>query len=246
MKTLVLFLSLSSVGLFAADRRNIAEVGIQATGAAKAAHAHDIGLTGPFPQAAGFIYVNPVGDVSFNTLPGAVTFGACVVGQTITPDGEATNGQEYCNADSSGQNYSFYLELSAGVFPGDAQTGVTRFRGVIIGADGKVTEANTFVFVHGCCAPEIPAIMSIVPSADGATVTVSGQFSDPIIAINGVTARILSSAVVVPTPVSSAPQATFVVEIPYFQQNSVITICDQAYCSQGYFHIPLPVQNGKG
>jgi hypothetical protein len=248
MKTLVLFLSLPSVGMFAADRRNIAEFGTKADPAtAKAAHPQDTGFAGPFPQANGFMYVSPTGDVAFNTLPGAVADGACIFGQVIAPNGDVTNSEEYCNQDTSGQSYSFYLELSTGTFPSGSQVGTTRFRGIIQGADGKITETNAYVFVHGCCAPEVPAIASIVPSPDGSTTTVSGQFSAPIIAVNGTVAQILSSSVVMPTPGSGGvPQGTFVVQNPYFQQNSVITICDQSYCSQGYFHIPLPVQNGKG
>ncbi len=232
MKTFALFLSLSSVGLFAADRRNIAEFGTKAEAAtAKATHAQATGFNGPFTQADGFMYVSPSGDVAFNTLPGAVKNGACIFGQTIYPNGDVKNSETYCNEDPSGQAYSFYLEMSTGIYASGDQVGATRFRGI----------------VHGCCAPEVPAITSIEPSIDGSTITVSGQFSAPIIAVNGTVAKILSSAVALPAPGSGGvPQGTFVVQIPYWQQNSVIAVCDQGYCSQGYFHIPLPMQNGKG
>lgn len=253
MKKLVLFLSLSSVGLFAADRRDIAEFGTKLDHAtAKAVRAQFSGFDGPFPQAAGYMFVS--GDpnngslsVAFTTLPGAVAAGASIFGQIISSTGDVVNTEAYENTDTSGQIFTYYLELWNGTFPGAWPVGQTRFRAIIKGADGKITEANTYVFAHGCCVEEVPAITSIVPSSGGLTVTVSGQFSAPIIAINGVIAKILSSAVTVPTEGSGGvPQGTFTVQIPYFQQNSVITVCDQAYCSQGYFHISLPLISGKG
>lgn len=246
MKTLVLFLSLFSVGMFAADRRNIAEFGTKADPAKKSAHAESSGFNGPFKQANGFMYVALNGAVSFNTLPGAVGPGSCMFGQTIYPNGDVKNSETYCNEDTSGQAYSFYLEMSTGTYASGDQVGTTRFRGIIQDANNNFTEANTLVSVNGCCAPEVPAIASIVPSADGTTITISGQFGLPIVAINGVATTVLSGGVTQPTD-GGVPQGIFVVQNPFpYQQDSVVTISYQANCSQGYFHVPQPPTGGKG
>jgi hypothetical protein len=250
MRTIALFL-MFTVGMFAADRRSIAEVGEKvdrATAKAMWARADSLLNTTTFPQAPGILSVLTSGaqyqiDFTTQTLPA----GSSVGGEIIDPNGEEISTDTYYFSEAV--NGGVFMELWNGAFPQGWPAGITRFRMLVTTAGGTITEANAYVAVRSCCTNgTAPQVTSITPSSNGSQLTITGQFyAAPMVGINGTPVQVISGVTTF-SATTGALQGTIVIPniIALNDGNGVLTLCDQGYCSQTFFNIPLPFTNGKG
>ena len=147
MKATVTVLLLMSSVMFAADRRNIADVGekVDRAAAKEIWAAADAGLNSmTFPQAPAILTVLTNGTQYQVDLTAPVLLaGSCVVGEVINPNGEMISTDTYCVSNTA----EIFMELWNGGFPQAWPAGITRFR-VLIKNGGSVTEANGYVPVR--------------------------------------------------------------------------------------------------
>ena len=264
-----MFLMLTSA-VFAADRRNIGEVGTKVDHrAARAMWAgRDTTTDGldsvSFPQAAG---VFTVAQIPFDTTAqtnvvfrsAAIVEDSCFVGQIISSRSSMTTDTFCISHDQSPDNHSqMYMRLWNGPFPDSWPSGLTRFRMLVKTASGKVTEVNTNVST--CCGvSQGPTIATVIPIVNGGNLTslnVTGQFTAPVVAVNGeilpITATSAGNSLF-----GSPSQGSIIIgpsSIGEFNLlndgNGVLTVCDAGWCSQTFFHSPttqtVPVDGGKG
>ncbi len=197
------------------------------------------------PQAPGAVSVLTNGSVVFST--GSLPGGSCAVGAIIAPNGsDAISTDTYCTPVGSA-GYSMYLELWHGEFPGTWPTGITKFRVLVLSA-GQIGESTAYVPVRTCCVDmPSPTVSSVTNLADG-SLQVSGQFTAPIVAVNGTLAQITKTTVTSFPGIT--PQTTTIVltNTPGLNDgNGILTLCERGKCSQTFFHVSQPYGgSGKG
>lgn len=254
-KTLAVFFA-CSLGFFAADRRNIAEIGTPMDRAAARAMWKSAGIESQqFPQASAIITVESspqafeVGrQVVVSFVSTALVANACVSGYIIPPnDAGAIELTTFCYGSTAGY---IGANLWNGAFPDGWPSGNTRFRVLIMGNDGKVTEVNSYVPVQASSGlSRGPIVNSISAAADGQHLVVEGNFAAPLFAVNGVAATATAGA----ANVSTGQNFTFIeLPTPLNNGNGILTVCAGGWCSQTYFHLQQPTatavapQGGKG
>ena len=253
MRLVAVFLSFLAA-MFAADRRDIAETTKPMARASAQAMWSATGIDNmAFPQAPGAIAVRR-SDANTNAIFTAASLpsGTCIVGQIIAPDGNgAINTDTFCVAGYTGP---FSFEIWNGPFPLMWPAGPTRLR-VLVNSNGNVTEANAYVPVRSCCINSGPQV-SVAMTPDNQGLMVTGNFRNPVFAING---TIVLGVNISPTNLTpfGQTQGSATVPIPLWDStlsnegNGILTVCEGGWCSQTFFHVVqsqsvAPTNGGKG
>ncbi len=242
---------------FAADRRDIAEITKPMARASAQAMWNAAGIDNMnFPQVPGGVITvwrnSANGNVQARFSAQTLAPGTCIAGEIIAPpDNGAITTDTVCV--SQGYTGPVAFEIWSGPFPFMWPAGNTRLR-ILVNSGGNVTEANASIPVRSCCANAGPqATVTATPDSQGLVVT--GNFRNPVFAING---NVVPGVNISPANTTPFGQTQGTATVPITigdstlsnEGNGILTVCEGGWCSQVAFHIQpqtiVPTTGGKG
>jgi hypothetical protein len=250
MRLIAAFLTFATISAFAAERLDITKDGKKMEQNSAKALWNSAGIDQySFPQAPGFVAVSTVMTSVFGGVYVVADFvgqqglqNITVVGEIISANGDVMMTDTWSSI--PGLNFVPQLEFWNGTFPNSWPSGKTRFRAVVITQSGNVTEANGYADFKSCCTSSGPQIKSVTAGFDGQHIIVAGNFTAPVMGINGNWASVTNITPSTATPLGTTI-GTATVAIPNDYDplfgndgNGVLTVCDRGQCSQTFFNIP--------